>query len=218
MPVPPGVTYPDADRQDLIPLVPPSATRVLDVGCWQGAFGRALKRERSNLIVVGIELNAAAAAVAGDRLDRVVAGRFPEDIHRDEGPFDCIVFNDVLEHLVDPWQALRVARLLLPDSGKVVAVIPNVRHVRIVVPLVLGGRWDYEDTGLLDRTHLRFFTRATMIELFESEGYKVESIEAQGLSDVGFKASAMRLLCAPLGRRMSEELRTRRYAIVASPK
>ena len=209
--------YPDADRSNVIPFIPSGTARLLDVGCWQGAFGRELKRRRPGLAVVGIEADAGAAAVAGTRLDQVVAGRFPDDIGPDHGPFDCIVFNDVLEHIVDPWEALRRTRPLLSGTGRVVAVIPNIRHVRAVVPLVFRGRWDYADTGLLDRTHLRFFTRATMIELFETTGYTVESITAQDVSDVGLRGVAMRVLFAPFGRAHSEGLRARHYVVVASP-
>ena len=211
------MTYPDADRSSVVAFVPVAATRVLDVGCWQGAFGAELKRRRPGLSVVGIEADPQAAEVASSRLDRVIAGRFPVDVAPEDGPFDCVVFNDVLEHLVDPWEALRRTRALLSDSGTVVAVIPNIRHVRAVVPLVVRGRWDYADTGLLDRTHLRFFTRSTMIELFETTGYAVESITAQDVSDVGLRGLAMRLALAPFGRAHSEGLRARHYAVVASP-
>lgn len=216
MPAPSGTTYPDDDRRNVIRFLPSTTARLLDVGCWQGAFGRELKRRKPKLVVVGVEANAAAAAVAATRLDKVVAGRFPEDLDPSLGPFDCVVFNDVLEHLVDPWEALHLTRLLLADGGRVVAVIPNIRHVRAVVPLVFRGRWDYADEGLLDRTHLRFFTRATMIELFESAGYTVESVTAQDVSDVGLRGVVMRLLFAPFGRAHSEGFRARHFAIVAS--
>lgn len=211
------VIYLDDDRPDVIPFVPPTAGRLLDVGCWKGALGRQLKRRSPGLVVIGIEPDDAAAAVAATRLDRVIAGRFPEDLGPGEAPFDCVVFSDVLEHLVDPWEALRLTRSLLSNSGRVVAVIPNVRHVRVVVPLLLRGRWDYADTGLLDRTHLRFFTRATMIELFQSAGYTVESITAQAFSNVGVRGVAMRMLFAPFGRAHSEGFRAGHFAVVALP-
>lgn len=207
--------YPDADRAAVVPLVPAGARRILDVGCWRGAFGREIKRQRPGTFVVGIEADRSAAAIAAGRLDQVIEGQFPNDVDPSLEPFDCVVFNDVLEHLVDPWNALCATRSLLAPGGAVVSVIPNVRHVRAVVPLVLRGRWDYTDTGLLDRTHLRFFTRATMVELFETTGYTVESIAAQDLSDVGLRGLAMRVLLFPFGKQHSEGLRARHYAIVA---
>lgn len=210
-----GGQYPDNERAAVIPFVPRIAQKVLDVGCWRGAFGRELKRQRPQVFVVGVEADPEAAAIAADRLDRVIAGEFPGDVDPSVGPFDCVVFNDVLEHLVDPWEALRVTRSLLAPDGVVVAVIPNVRHLRAVAPLVLRGRWDYTDTGLLDRTHLRFFTRATMVELFESTGYDVESITAQDLSDVGLRGLLMRVALVPFGKHHSEGLRARHYAVVA---
>lgn len=208
--------YPDDSRASIVPFVAATARRILDVGCWKGAFGAGLKHLRPGTVVVGIEADAAAAGVAATRLDDVVVGRFPECCHALDGSFDCVVFNDVLEHLVDPWGALRIARSLVADGGRVVACIPNIRHVRAVVPLVLRGRWDYAESGLLDRTHLRFFTKASMIELFESTGYAIESITPQDLSEVGLRGLALRLAFAPFGREHSEGLRARHYTIVAA--
>jgi len=212
----PSGPYPDADRNAVIPFVPADTRRLLDVGCWRGAFGAALKQRNPHLVVVGIEADAEAAAMASSRLDTVIEGRYPDDISPAQGPFDCVVFNDVLEHLVDPWEALRATKPLLAPGAKIVAVIPNIRHVRALAPLLLRGRWDYADTGLLDRTHLRFFTRATMIELFTTTGYAVESVDAQDLSDVGLRGIVMRFLFAPFGRSTSEGLRARHYVLVAS--
>jgi 2-polyprenyl-3-methyl-5-hydroxy-6-metoxy-1,4-benzoquinol methylase len=212
-----SATYPDDDRTGVIPYVPATTSRLLDVGCWKGAFGRKLKQANPNLTVVGIEANPAAAAIASSRLDRVVVGLFPEDLDVKEGLFDCVVFNDVLEHLVDPWNALNRAHLLLGASGKVVAAIPNIRHVRAIAPLLIRGRWEYTDTGLLDRTHLRFFTRTSMIELFRATGYSIDSITALDVSRSGLKGVGLRAVLAPFGRTTSEEFRALHYVIVASP-
>jgi 2-polyprenyl-3-methyl-5-hydroxy-6-metoxy-1,4-benzoquinol methylase len=209
-------TYPDADRRDIIQFVPPRAVKVLDVGCWRGAFGAELKRQRPSVKVVGVEPDETAAFTATRRIDQVIVGRFPQDVS--SGPYDCIVFNDVLEHLEDPWKALRAAKELMGEGAKVVAVIPNVRHVRVIVPLVLFGRWEYTDAGILDRTHLRFFTEASMVTLFEDSGYDVESITPLDISDVGMRGIVMRILFSPLGRRHSVGLRATRYGIVAAPK
>ena len=208
--------YPDADREEIVSFVPVGATKILDVGCWRGAFGAELKRQRPSVEVVGLEPNETAAAIAAQRLDRVITGRFPDNV--DDGPFDCVVFNDVLEHFEDPWAALRSTAKLVSPGGRVVAVIPNIRHVRVTVPLVFAGRWEYMDTGILDRTHLRFFTRSSMIGLFESTGYDVESVSPLDISDVGIRGVVMRLLFSPLGRENSIGLRAMRYGIVAAPR
>ena len=89
---------------------------------------------------------------------------------------DCVIFADVLEHLVDPWAAVRQAREMLAPGGALVVSIPNVLHHAVVKDL-LRGRFDYRDAGVLDRTHLRFFTAATARELVEQAGFRVERME-----------------------------------------
>ena len=155
--------YPDGMREEVAALVPPSVTRLLDVGCARGGFGQALARR--GIEIWGIEIDEAPAAIARQRLASVIVGAYPEAMP--EGlTFDCISFIDVLEHMVNPVGALLAAHSHLVDGGYVVASIPNVRHASIIVPLVLKGRWDYQVAGLLDRTHLRWFTKATMRESF----------------------------------------------------
>lgn len=189
-------TYGDFERLEVAELVPPSR-KVLDVGCHKGAFGAALALRGSE--VWGIEPDQEAAAVAASRLRKVVVGKYPEDFHESES-FDCIVFNDVLEHMVDPTAALIAARQHLSPRGYVVASIPNVRNIRVLWPLAMRGRWDYQDVGILDRTHLRFFTPTTMRELFEQHHYQVERQVPIVISPR--KQRVLRLL----GRRVSEFL------------
>ena len=90
--------------------------------------------------------------------------------------FDAIFFNDVLEHMVDPAAALLATRRLLSPTGYVIASIPNVRHLSVWWPLIRYGDWPYADSGLLDRTHLKFFTRKTIVLLFQQTGWTTESI------------------------------------------
>ncbi|MFN8024846.1 MAG: class I SAM-dependent methyltransferase [Acidimicrobiia bacterium] len=207
-----GYAYDDWERDEVLPFVPTSAASVLDVGCSFGGFGGALKRRRPGLEVWGLEPHSDAAEKASERLDRVVNGLFPQDAP--DRRFDCVVFNDVLEHLPDPWEALRATKDLVAEGGAVVASIPNVRHFSVVVPLVLRGRFAYRDVGILDRTHLRFFTRSTMIELFESTGWRVDRIEPTRLSPPS-DGEIPRLLSL-FGRR-ADELRAKNYVVVASP-
>lgn len=162
--------YSDFGRHEVVPFVPASAARVLDVGCLGGAFGATLKAERPATTVWGIEMRPDAAEIAAGRIDHVIVGRFPDAIPSGER-FDCVVFNDVLEHIEDPWTALRATRELLTPDGAVVASVPNVRHYSVVSSLVLRGDWRYADAGILDRSHLRFFTRTSIIRLFEECGY-----------------------------------------------
>ena len=165
------MTY-DAAREEMLPFIPLDARTVLEVGCATGRFGTALRDVRELAQLWGID------PTPGERgsYDRRIEGRYPDDLPSGQ-KFDCVVFNDVLEHMADPWTALAMTRSVLSDGGVVVASLPNVRNVvHVLRPLVLNGRWKYADTGILDRTHLRFFTRASIIEMFESQRFEVRSI------------------------------------------
>lgn len=152
----------------------PDGARVLDVGCAEGYLARALGER--GCTVVGLEYDARAAEVAREACERVVTGDVEDPVVRGQidGPFDRILFGDVLEHLRDPAAVLRWAATLLGDGGRAVVSLPNIAHWTARRQL-LRGRFPQEDHGLFDRTHLRFFTRATARELVQSAGLVVAS-------------------------------------------
>lgn len=168
----------NSPREELLPFLSTSARRVLDVGCGGGGFGRTVLERRPEVEIWGVEPHAPSAAVArSSGYVHVESGSFPDVAPRfSDGMFDAILFNDVLEHIVEPAAALRAARRLLAREGRVVASIPNVRHFSVWWPLIRHGEWRYTDSGLLDRTHVRFFTRDTMRALFNECGFVVESM------------------------------------------
>jgi 2-polyprenyl-3-methyl-5-hydroxy-6-metoxy-1,4-benzoquinol methylase len=144
--------------------------RVLDVGCATGYLARALAER--GCTVSGVEFDAEAAEEARPHLERLVIGDLETmDMAEAFGDdrFDVIVFGDVLEHLRNPLPVLRGAKALLADRGSVVASIPNVAHGSVRLAL-LAGRFDYQDLGLLDATHVRFFTRSSVEDLFREAG------------------------------------------------
>ncbi len=143
-----------------------------------------------------------------------LVGLFPDDIGDGE-LFDCVVFNDVLEHTADPWAVLRKTRALLTPDAAIVVSIPNVRHVSVLVPLIAGGRWDYEDWGILDRTHLRFFTRATAVELLQSTGYTVKRVMPLRWPDTG--GGGLVSLAKRMLRGRFDDFLAEQYALVARP-
>lgn len=200
-------------RSEMLRYVPVSAACVLDVGCGRGGFGESLKLQRS-VRVIGIERFPAAAAQARTRLDEVIE----EDAEQGMAQLlpasvDCVVFNDVLEHLVDPWNALDAAKRLLTAEGVVVASIPNVRYMPVLKELVLQGEWRYQDAGVLDRTHLRFFTHHSMRRLFASCGYQI--VEMNGINSIHFPWK-FGLLNRILLRSL-DDARHPQFAIVARP-
>ncbi|HYF46456.1 MAG TPA: class I SAM-dependent methyltransferase [Acidimicrobiales bacterium] len=166
--------YYRSDKARMLPYVPTDAASLLDVGCGSGVFGARLKADRPGLEVWGVEPVERAADEARSVLDRVVVGRFPEVVPELGRTFDVVVFNDVLEHLVDPWAALEATHSLVADGGAVVASVPNVRNWRTIIDLVRHGRWEHEAAGIHDADHLRWFTRRTLVEAFERTGWRVE--------------------------------------------
>ncbi len=165
-------------RPDIIELVPASAKRILDVGCAAGVVGKILK-ERGAIEVVGIEVVEEAAREANQHLDKVIIGNIEEiDLDYPEGYFDCVILADVLEHLYNPWQALAKLRRYLAPGGKLVCSIPNIGHVSILRDL-LSGSWKYEEAGILDITHLRFFTLEGAFTLLMSAGFEVDNVTSK---------------------------------------
>jgi 2-polyprenyl-3-methyl-5-hydroxy-6-metoxy-1,4-benzoquinol methylase len=158
-------------------LDPIAGRRVLEIGCGSGRLGEHMKAKGAGRYV-GVELVPEVAERARPRLDAVYAG----DIERMElpladGSFDYLVLGDVLEHLVDPWTVLRRCARFLGPGGQVVTSIPNVNHATILCGL-MEGRWEYTDAGLLDRTHLRFFTLVEIGRLFQDAGLVFDDVVA----------------------------------------
>jgi SAM-dependent methyltransferase len=198
------------ERPDIEELVPPHTQALLDVGCGTGRLGGSLKTLGIPR-VVGVELNPRAAAEARAMLDEVVVA----DIEKDplpfaDGSFDCIVYGDILEHLVDPWTTLHSQRRLLTPAGAVVVSIPNVAYWRNVLD-ILRGRWEYTASGTLDATHLRFFTWAGIEQLLDQAGYRVERVKTPLVR--GGKAWTLNRIT----RGRLEHLLTWRYVVVARP-
>jgi len=163
------------DRPEVRALVPPEARNVLDVGCGAGALGAALRGERPGVKVRGIEPSDNAERAARN-LDAAVRGTAESGLPADWPRPDCVIFADVLEHLVDPWAVLRQYRQSIAENGSLVVSLPNVRHGSVVFPL-LKGDFDYADAGVLDRTHLRFFTPRTALQLLRDTGWRIEHAE-----------------------------------------
>ena len=166
-------------RPEMVEMLPGDAKVLLDVGCSTGRFGQLAKETRPNLEEVwGIELHRESAMQAEEVLERVVVGGVPEalDSIPDEY-FDCVVFNDVLEHLADPEEVLAIVKSKLRPGGYVVASIPNMREFQTLSKLIFRGSWEYQDSGILDRTHLRFFTESSIKNMFARLGFEMEEMK-----------------------------------------
>lgn len=179
-------SYYTSERPEIIKRLPKKINSLLDVGCGSGAFAAKIK---SNYACKswGVEVDAKEAAVAKAKLDTVLVGKIEDVINKiPNNKFDIISFNDVLEHLEDPYTTINQIKPKFVKNGKLVASIPNVRYIRNLYRLIFLKDWKYEDEGILDNTHLRFFTKKSIVAIFEDNGYEVISIE--GINQLaGFK-------------------------------
>lgn len=162
-------------RPELLPLLAQAgpAMRVLDIGCGPGGFGISLRGRYPDAHLSAVEPEASSAAVARQHFDVVHEGFFPHALPESSERFDLIVMNDVIEHVADPWSIMEQVRGHLTETGMVLAAIPNVGHLPTSANLLFRGRWEYVESGTLDRTHLRFFTRSTVEQLFQSSGFEL---------------------------------------------
>jgi O-antigen biosynthesis protein len=161
---------------DLLRCVPAAATRILHLGCGDGALGKALKR-RQGARVVGVEPDDTAAAQARAGLDAVIEAE-PEDAELDcvDASLDCIVLGDYLGRARDPERLLRRMGPLLAPGGRVVASFANARHCEVIGSLFRGD-WSYQSYGWLDPAQRRLFTRREIEKLFFRAGYGAGHME-----------------------------------------
>jgi SAM-dependent methyltransferase len=170
--------YLDHWNAPLLTMVEEAPRRVLELGCAGGMFGAKLKERFPGAFVTGVEAGRAAAAKAAGRLDRVIVSRLEALDFAAEGfepgAIDLVIAADILEHLVNPWEFLVRLRPYVAADAVVLASIPNARNLNLVLDLLVNGRWRYAERGLLDITHLRFFTLEDMRRMFLETGYAPE--------------------------------------------
>lgn len=207
-------SYFEDSRPEMVQFIPTQTKRLLEIGCGRGAFSQLLKDSR-NIHVTAIEPFPEAAKVAAGRVNRLIASPIETALNELDGErFDCVVMNDVLEHLVDPWLTLRGLLPYIQVQGLLVASIPNVRFLPVLKDYVLRADWKYHTTGVLDQTHLRFFTYHSMRKLFDVSGYDVLTV--QGINAIKFPWKYGLLNLLTFGA--LEDSRFMQFACVARPR
>ncbi|MHB8759491.1 MAG: class I SAM-dependent methyltransferase [Thiobacillus sp.] len=186
--------YFSATRFDIQPAIPFFSESVLEIGCGTGATLAWLKDSGRCKSTSGIELVAQQAEIAEKVVDRVIQGSVDDiDLASWTEHFDLILCLDVLEHLNDPWGLVGKLHGLLKPGGRLVASIPNIRHISVLVPLLFRGEWVYKERGILDKTHLRFFTRKSAIELATCSGLTLISVHELGLKNKSISSKANKI-------------------------
>ena len=204
------ISYYSHTRPEMLKFLPKDFKTVLDVGCATGNFGGMLK-DLYNCEVWGVEPDENSANIAKKKLDKVYHGMFDCSLEiPPKKKFDCIIFNDVLEHLSEPNKALNLARKNLSATGYIVASIPNIRYYPVILSLLRYKDFKYLDAGVMDKTHLRFFTKKSMIRLFEEAGYKIKTIE--GINRTSYKYLSILNF---LSLKSCDDMHFPQYAIVA---
>ena len=171
------ISYYDSDRADMLQFVPTGVKKSLEFGCGTGKFS-ALLKETFKAESWAVEINRDAAKSAAEKLDKVICCDVNESlVQLPQGYFDCIIFFDILEHLVDPYSLLTAVKDKLSEKGILVASIPNIRYYRAFAEYVFKGNWDYKEQGIMDRTHLRFFTKKSIVKMLNELGFEILSIQ-----------------------------------------
>ena len=160
----------------MLPFILNQPKTMLEVGCRDGGFTALVKSKYAIDDCWGVEPDEQCAASASKVMNRFFCGYFDGSSPLPHQYFDLIVFNDVLEHMANPWDALKLAHLALKDDGVVIASLPNIRHKSILKDLIFKDEFTYTAAGILDKTHLRFFTKKTMIQLFEGADFNIEKM------------------------------------------
>lgn len=210
--------YSISTRYELINLIDKDINdniNILEVGCGAGATLLALKNLYKNANLYGIEISENAGKVAMGIADIIIGNIEDMTLPYKEKYFDYIIFGDVLEHLVDPWKTLDKLRKYIKDDGYIIASIPNIMHIG-VIRQILTGNFTYEDSGILDRTHLRFFTAYEIQNMLLKCGFNLDNIYSKEVFISEDEKNLINDLCKITNEGYKPQYLTYQYILKAS--
>lgn len=165
-------------RSEIEDLLPNYSKETLDIGCGDGATLEWIKATKRCEKTYGIEISESSYLKAKKILDKTLNINIEKEKNFFmEKKFDLILVLDVVEHLIDPWKFLNLIKSRLNEGGSIIISVPNIRHYSILKDLIFFGNWEYSQSGILDRTHLRFFTKKTLKKIFEKEKLNIEMLK-----------------------------------------
>lgn len=205
--------YYNCSRHEIIDFLPKSVTRLLDIGCGTGYFGKSVK-EKLQCETHGIEYEEDVAAKAKKNIDMVYTGDCIKILPSLNEHFDCVTMLDALEHIQDHEMALRSIHNMIDKNCTLVISIPNILFIRVLADLLIHKDFRYQDSGILDKTHVRFFTKKSISRLLDDVGFKIERIE--GINPTLYKRLFNILNVLTLGH--FSESRYQQLVIVAKKK
>jgi len=214
----PGRNYYDSDRGEMLQYITQTNIKVLDIGCGTGNFGQLIMKEKG-AEVWGIEIEPEVAQIARRSLHKVLCGDAEELIHSlPDQFFDLICFNDSLEHLLWPEKILEQCKLKLRPGGEVLCSLPNMRYFRVIYNLVFKKEWEYEEAGILDKTHIRFFTINSINNMFQRCGYTITLLEGNQAQSTSSTKSWRYRLFQILTFGNAEDMRHGQFHVKATPR
>jgi 2-polyprenyl-3-methyl-5-hydroxy-6-metoxy-1,4-benzoquinol methylase len=169
-------------RKDIAPLLPKKCGDVIELGCGDGGTLDWLKKSGYAQNTTGMELCEEPASLARKQVDHVIEGNIELTIKKlNHQSYDLVLCLDVLEHLVDPWTVVQELYMLLRPGGSIIISLPNVRNYTVLLPLLFNGTWRYQKDGIMDRTHLRFFSRNGAKKILTNNGFIIKDSADSGL-------------------------------------
>jgi len=165
-------------RSEIEDLLPSYSEETLDIGCGDGATLEWVKATKRCEKTYGIEISESSYLKAKKILDETLNINIEKEKNFFmKKKFDLILVLDVIEHLIDPWKFLNLIKSRLNEGGSIIISVPNIRHYSILKDLIFFGNWEYCQSGILDRTHLRFFTKKSLKKIFKKEKLNIEMLK-----------------------------------------